>query len=299
MSENVLFEDLTREQRACVQQFQQYVVEMVRSRAQSWPISQRLIQAIAQVLSSDVLSPGHPVNLRPIATRLHARVNVVAWPGNRAAADITPTPDGFDIAIRRATTGPAAVDGLFPEQVITVGKRSIFTPHERFSLAHELGHVFFYRQEHLGEPPQRIVTRRVGKFTREEGLCHDFARALLIPTSVAHAVDGSPSLRELLRAARDCAVSPEVCVRRLLHDCDLWPESLFVRLSFETGVLRADCFRGRLRPAASQRNPGRRQVMAIVGACDTVGAAVEAMRQRYDLPQDRIAESADRAWFEL
>ena len=58
-------------------------------------------------------------------------------------------------------------------------KRGPLTKKEKFTLAHECGHTFFYYCN--GGTPARIVPRRLdGPLARaEEGLCNVFARGLL------------------------------------------------------------------------------------------------------------------------
>jgi hypothetical protein len=58
-------------------------------------------------------------------------------------------------------------------------KRASLTEKEKFTLAHECGHTFFYYCN--GGMPARIVPRRLdGQLARaEEGLCNVFARGLL------------------------------------------------------------------------------------------------------------------------
>lgn len=115
---------------------------------------------------------------------------------------LAPTKDGFQIRIRQDLEG---VRG-------------------RFSLAHEIGHTFFYDLQ--GTPPVRLVQNRWGSsaYHKEEDICHAFAASLLMPASlVAEFLARTQQVRALHRIrdmARVFEVSIECAARRVLHDFD-------------------------------------------------------------------------------
>ena len=98
----------------------------------------------------------------------------------------------------------------------------------RTSMAHEIGHTFFYDLRR--SPPTRLLARpRSGTSYKEEDLCKWFARELLMPQElVANHEEREPEkkLDSLIELANTFAVSPEVAAVRLLWDLEYLPFSV-------------------------------------------------------------------------
>ncbi len=117
-------------------------------------------------------------------------------------AVLVPTHQGFTIRLR---------PGLHPTRT-------------KFSEAHEIAHTFFY--DISKHPPQRLLafSSSVLANRKEEGICNDFARELLMPLELvrlyADRFQGLSSWDLLQNVKAKFAVSTEVAARRLLSDCE-------------------------------------------------------------------------------
>jgi hypothetical protein len=79
----------------------------------------------------------------------------------------------------------------------------------RFSVAHELGHIFFF--DRTGTPPRRLPVRASKE---EERFCNQFAAELLIPSHLTVAPD---DLHDLIGLARQYRVSAQVAGIQLVR----------------------------------------------------------------------------------
>lgn len=100
-------------------------------------------------------------------------------------------------------------------------RKSSTESRKRFSIAHELGHTLFYRDDGEG-PRHQIGILNTSERNAEEGICNRFASALLIPASslrrrLGDLPTSAPSevLCELEKTARHFAVSLPALLRRL------------------------------------------------------------------------------------
>lgn len=94
----------------------------------------------------------------------------------------------------------------------------------RFTVAHEIGHSFFYDLD--GARP----LARTSFGAKEEGWCHVFARCLLMPRLWLEAVTqhiDDPSLMKLFLLADAYRVSPEAMAWRL-QDLGTWPTLVLI-----------------------------------------------------------------------
>lgn len=130
-----------------------------------------------------------------------------------------------NIAFFATTRSPEAV--LVPiERGFLVRLRPGVSEHRaRFSLAHEIGHTFFY--DLSASPPRRLLgmQHNVLRDRKKEDICNAFARELLIPRALVAAVrrvlhSRKGSLAELGDLARRFEVSVEHAAIRMLWDLD-------------------------------------------------------------------------------
>lgn len=292
-----VFKDLNIAARRAIADFQRYVVDMYRSRAARWPAAKSMVQAIAaEVVSLD----GHamaPIQLVPIAKALHVAVDYKSVKtGHRGG--LMPIPGGFRLAIYgQFRQTPCPNEALFPSS--DEWRCPTLLPRGRFTMAHELGHVFFYTTDVRAAIPERLIPRKIGKFLREEGLCHDFARALLIPSSCQAAIRDAASLSELVSAARMFGVTTEPMLRRILYDWDMWVEALFASVSRHKGRLKVHCFRGSQRKGKSKLGPTRGQIAERLGSTTSMSQARRILQRTYALESRSILRSADTLWLML
>jgi len=100
-------------------------------------------------------------------------------------------------------------------------RKSSTNSRKRFSVAHELGHTLFYKDNGDG-PRHQIGILNTAERNAEERICNRFASALLMPASklrnrLANLPAGAPSevLNELEKAARHFSVSLPAVLHRL------------------------------------------------------------------------------------
>ncbi|MGO8996043.1 MAG: ImmA/IrrE family metallo-endopeptidase [Polyangiaceae bacterium] len=120
----------------------------------------------------------------------------------------------------------------------------------RFTLAHEFGHLFFYRFAPLSKEAQRREGRHAPD--EEERLCNIAAEEFLMPQSFIEATTDSiawqDAARAVLAVSEDCDVSVEAAVLRLapsfpgfgeLRLWELWPNGWRVALARRFGAPRS------------------------------------------------------------
>lgn len=96
----------------------------------------------------------------------------------------------------------------------------------RATLAHEIGHTLFY--DTSKSPPRKIYTSNDSK---EEWMCWDFARFLLIPEWSISEIkyEEKPDLKLICKTANALEVSAEIFLRRVRWDFNLWEDfTIFV-----------------------------------------------------------------------
>jgi len=126
------------------------------------------------------------------------------------------------------------------------------TSRARFSIAHEIGHTFFYDLE--SAPPKRLATataiqssRNIGQVRSqrlEESFCDAFASELLLPRQAAlSALEACRDAREPLAlltsleaTSRQWGVSVEASLRRLNETLGLPPDMVAIVLRWKTHV---------------------------------------------------------------
>ena len=241
---------------------------------------------------------GPPVDLDVVAGALS--VQIVYLPSSKRdhLGKLEPVAGGFRVKIfgqQRVNTAGDLLSSLPPDQEGGTNARFL-TPQGRFSLAHEFGHALFYGSAGSHMVPRRIAARYVGGGNREEGLCHDFARALLMPMEFSSLVGSTASIHGAFRLAKTFAVGREPVIRRILHDWAMWQAAMFVRITLKTGALSVRCFRGKQRKGPSKQSPTGPAIGRELGRHESVSAAAEALRKMYDLPSSAVAVRDAQAW---
>jgi Zn-dependent peptidase ImmA (M78 family) len=211
-----------------VLRFQAYVSQQYSSHSSNWPLAKIRIQDVAESIVSTLGLDQPPIDLDLIAGLFDIKVSIGRHLYDNVSAQLIPSKAGFQIIVAQRTVGHLATRW-------------------RFSLAHELGHTLFFSAGPHG--PERIFPTPISAVSRlskkEEGLCDSFAAALLVPTSFrGYFPSQSPTMAEIIRASLRFEVTPDVVVRRLLHDFRfLESRAIYaVRLSRD---LRVNIFRGR------------------------------------------------------
>ena len=94
----------------------------------------------------------------------------------------------------------------------------------RFSIAHEIGHTYFFDLN--TNPPQKFYSVMSSRYWVEEGYACEVAREILAPepylSDITKQICKHPSLHTLIQLQKDFNISYDVLIRRLLHDSHLW-----------------------------------------------------------------------------
>jgi len=99
----------------------------------------------------------------------------------------------------------------------------------RFSVAHEIGHTLFYDLQ--SRPPSRLSTRfNINKKDRkEEWICNDFAREILIPQKLISKSSAlmlkKPSIDNIFSLSKLFRVSPKAICWRIFRDWRMWSDT--------------------------------------------------------------------------
>lgn len=231
--------------------FQRYLLTQYHARSQRWTYAHRYIQLIAEEIVRIIGYDQPVVNLERVAQLLNASLEPSLVLPSFSCGQLTPTKNGFHVKVR-SRNWPA------------------LTTRERFTVAHEFGHIFFYSLH--DEHPERIMPApfagNADHARREEGLCDAFASSLLIPEKRAREL-GEKELRaeEIVFAATRLGVAPEVIIRRVLYDLDCWPTAVFyfVRiLSTNPMMPKVQVLRGADCKRPSEVAPNKDTVASIV-----------------------------------
>lgn len=122
---------------------------------------------------------------------------------------------------------------------------------QRGTIAHEIGHTLFFNLS--SSPPSRSPRTIVPNIIqdKEEWLCYDFARELLMPTSKSLKLlqhnYRRPSMEGLYEIARIFQVSLDVVCWRIFRDFRLWKDAavFFISSNADTPIVKkGNIFRG-------------------------------------------------------
>ncbi len=159
---NLLFNKLDYESHALASQLQRLIISCSQSRTEYRTDAAWLIHRLAESIGSQVRDAGDLVDVHGVAKLLRMKISFVKRHDLGLHGSLMPVRGGFKSEIFREDP-----------------KRGPLTKKEKFTLAHECGHTFFYYCN--GGTPARIIPRRLnGPLAQaEEGLCNVFARGLL------------------------------------------------------------------------------------------------------------------------
>ena len=202
--------------------FQAFLRDSAR-RQTSWQGAASFLQSLAEELHWH-LSLGSPVRLKPVSDAFGIAVRFQDVQGQqRTEGTLRPVPGGFVATVFRGNPNTS------------------LSARERFTLAHEIGHCLFFVNESRYALPRRVTPAPLHgspEHRREEGLCNDFARALLIPSAAFGSCSEAPTAALLSRLSQELEVSIEPLIRRAIYDRKIWPEWSFAVLGPSTQPLR-------------------------------------------------------------
>ncbi len=271
------FEALPRSLQTTVDDFQRYVVGQYMRRATEWDQAQPLIQRIADSCLG-VATPVWP-RVEPETIALLLQINVI-----------------FDSELRSGVCGRLVPERGGGFQAIVAGTPS--QPRTRFTIGHECGHAFFFRPS-PGQA-QRIIPASVPakKMSREEWLCNEFARALLVPNRWKRDVLGRDvQMSEICSLARSLSVSTEVLVRRVLYDWSEWASSVFYSVWFDSDNCNVRIFRGTKSQSRPDSTPTREAVKSV---CEKGRRPLRSwLQSSYSVKDDDIVESDSTTWWRI
>lgn len=207
------------------------------SRLDSWRGASPLLHAVADELHW-LLSVTAPVRLKPISDALRIEIQIEAGQERpRTMGTLRPVPGGFVATIfaeKQCETTKATTCGRSAEP-------RLLGPRERFTLAHEIGHSLFFVNEDKNGLPRRVTPNPISgssEHRREEGLCNDFAGALLIPGQALASCSRPPSPTLLRTLTDELEVSMEPLLRRALYDWEIWERWSFVVINASSRTFR-------------------------------------------------------------
>lgn len=224
--------------------------------------------------------------------------------GNAPMADLVESVEhltGVDVGVMSLPSGVPGICAIDPERatsVVLVNSNDV-AERQRFTLAHELGHLVFGDGTHVDEVD--------GDRSPQEILCDEFARHLLIPQNGVRAwlkgvagTGGEPCVDERVMAllARHFGVSPEV-VRIQLDRMGLLPSELQV-VGLPSG--RRWAYRYGWGPqfdsdqaAAGQSRAPRRILDRAIGAYREGNLGIGVLARLQDLPVPQIEQALAEA----
>jgi hypothetical protein len=270
--------------------FRRYVLTRRSGTVREPAVAQRLIQACADALVRGT-DAKPPIDLFPLAEWLSVEVRFRDANETGHLGGLVPVPGGFCAYVYGQTI--CAVGGL-----VGHSHASTLTRRGRFTLAHELGHAAFYTRPNENARPVRLVP--VGSSGRdhwwEEGLCHAFARALLMPVSAQALVPGDPSPRALVGASKQFDISKEAAVRRILYDWGCWQAAVLVNIEFSGQQKRISIYRGRDRRKRDSKGLTRIALEQSVASSTTPIEAARMLRAMHGVPVDQFLIGSLSVW---
>jgi len=112
----------------------------------------------------------------------------------------------------------------------------------RFSIAHEIGHTYFFDLN--ANPPQKFYSVISSRYWVEEGYAYEIAREILAPEPYVSAITTQiceyPSIHALIRLQKVFDVSYDVLIKRLLYDSHLWNANFWGKNLWNAIIMTAD-----------------------------------------------------------
>lgn len=175
---------------------------------------------------NNLLKP--PFELTKIKTLGQVKIEYEFLPRNQVGADgcLDTTPEGF---------------------VVKIDKELVEKPYNRFryrsTIAHELGHTFFYDTTQL--PPKKLGTEYTRKnFLLEEGLCYYLGREFLMPKfsiSSLLATDCTRAVKSISNLEffkTKYVVSSDIIGYRMITDLEIW-DCIFIKFVEDGNLFRS------------------------------------------------------------
>jgi hypothetical protein len=173
---------------------------MWRDDRETWQSLGTLAVSIAADMRAATGQQASPIWLKPILDMRGGRLVVVPY---REEGTLVPCESGFEVRVQAGTA----------------------LTRVRATVAHELGHTLFY--DPASKPCRRILARTQIHAQREEILCWDFARELLLPREMfVSEAKPVPSPDEVLRVAQKFRVSTHLVCRRAFYDTRIWQNAV-------------------------------------------------------------------------
>lgn len=241
-----VFCDLHPAIRDAIGEFQSYVAAL--GNAARWPRAQSLIQRVADEVHYATGSAPRP-SLDKVAAMFRCECVLEQQRVMKRAASLEPKAGGFVVRIFRSNdSDQQTLFDLESGSSECAATRSL-SARDRFTLAHELGHALFYHSDGRTAKPQKLPVAKSSDRNewRIEGLCHDFARALLIPQASRNSGECAPATARIASLAKEFEVTEEPLVRRVMHDWGCWPDAFVVVFRLRQRGLLVTVFRGRNR----------------------------------------------------
>lgn len=268
---------LPRKVLLAIEDFQAYVRASYRTDLRKWPAARELIHRVADTINNYIDSPGRAVNTENVAALLMVNVHFESGVSAlKGCGRLTVSSQGF-----RAT--------VFGSQ------------HEnraRFTFAHECGHSLFFSRR--SEPYERILPA-TNIFTstlrqREEGLCDEFARSLLVPSVFREdLLQFEGRTGDLLFIARDFNVAPSVIFRRVAHDFGGWDDLAFYGIHRSGNTWRVKLYRGLKNRSNKTVATGPEIEKTLLGA-RSMNQAARILFDTYGFPPTEVVSIGSSLW---
>lgn len=287
--------------RSAIDGFRRYVVQESLERKERWRQARPLMERIALELHGLGTSErDSAVRLKPVAAALHVTVLLRETISPGREGELRPIAGGFEATVfgqtRRQREASVHLWGTSQACDEYPRPESALNGRGRMTLAHEIGHTFFYGSDHREAKPARVVPAPlVGSraYWREEGLCSSFAAALLMGSSVRAGLE-TPNMSSIVRLSAQCHVGPEVVVRRVLYDWHLWASTVICRVNWGAGSPRVALFLGEGR----KRHPGisAADLEKSLETCCGPKEIVETLVQTKKVPERQISVGQQSVW---
>lgn len=305
MLANGVFSSLSLRNRKNVYELQEHILVQERNRRDKWPKANELIKTIAREISLSLSDGSLPVELDRVFELLNIRLKTEPTQLSKTAGKLIPTEGGFKMTIFGQLERSSGKLKDFPLFNYMVPKNdnadtcNALSPRGRFSFAHELGHVFFYVSDSQTSKPKRLLLTnagRTGRRWRIEGLCHDFARTLLMPDKHKELVGEFATIPELIKTIKTFNITAEPAVRRILYDWEKWPLSLLAKVEIQRDNLKIKCFRGKHRKKSSYESPKSSDLSRLLDGINGPLKICDRLIETFKLKKENVKSNKSVIW---